>query len=240
MCTAPANSQLPEDLDCVRYVTSFEELVGAPMEGKVNAVCWSRTLQGDYDAIMASIGELDEITGLEEDDLDSLDLSEAGAIARTQLVKDLSLLRAAGLQPNLDCIPSYPRSDAEGAIPVDVYDFHADSATVLTDTYLCSYTVACSEGIRNEDAIRYVDIPEIRAKVLKEYGGEDDSGFAAYLSQHFYDLHYTQKVGAKPYSFGLGNMWRISTQCPGSAVLPCIHRAPTTKAGEAARLLLIS
>lgn len=238
-CVSPGKKDC-ENLDYVRYVANFEELVAAPMEGKVNAICWSRSLKGDYDAIMASIGELDEITGLEEDDLDSLNLSESGGMARRQLIEDLRLLRGAGLQPSLDCIPAYPRSEAEGAIPVDVYDFHADSATVLTDTYLCSYTVACSEGIRNEETIRYVDIPEIRAKVLQEYGGEDDSGFAAYLSQKFYDLHYTLREGAKPYSFGLGNMWRISTQCPGSPVLPCIHRAPTTKTGEVARLLLIS
>lgn len=240
MCKVSAFRRLPEDLDCVRFVESFEELVAAPMEGKINAICWRRKLEGDYDAIMATIGDLDEITGLEEDDLDSLELGPHGSLARRQLIQDLSLLRGAGLEPSLDCIPSYPRSSAEGPIPVDVYDFHADSATVLTDTYLCSYTVACSEGIRNEDAIRYIDIPEIRGKVLREYGGADDSGFLNYLRERFYDLHYKAIEGRPIFSFGLGNMWRVATQCPGRFVSPCIHRAPTTSVRDPARLLLIS
>lgn len=228
------------DLDCVRFVGSFEELVSVPFSGRVNAICWSRSLLGDFDEITSVIGELDEVATLEEDDLASLGLSELGAIARLQLVEDLNLLREAGLTPSLDCIPSYPRSACGGPVPVDVYDFHADSATALTDTFLCSYTVACSEGVRNEDAMRYVDDPEIRAAVLREYGGADDAGFTDYLKKRFYDLHYSMREGAKPYLFGLGNMWRIATQCPGSPVLPCIHRAPTTRDGDASRLLLIS
>jgi hypothetical protein len=49
------------------------------------------------------------------------------------------------------------RDEESGAVPTDVYSFHADSATVETDTYLCSYTEAASEGLRNEEAQRYVD-----------------------------------------------------------------------------------
>ncbi|MDQ8179542.1 hypothetical protein [Pelagicoccus sp. SDUM812005] len=227
-------------LDCVRFVDSFSELLAARFEGKVNAICWKRSLEGNFDEIAEVVGELDEITSLEEDDLESLNLSPAGAAARAQLIEDLRLLRSAGLQPNLDLIPSYPRSGSAGAIPVDVYDFHADSATVATDTFLCSYTVASSEGIRNEEAVRYVDLPDYRAQALQEYGGAADAGFAAYLTERFYDLHYAAREGAKPYPFGFGHLWRIATLCPGSPVLPCIHRAPTTRDGEAARLLLIS
>lgn len=231
----------PQDgLDCVRYVSSFEELVSTPFEGKVNALCWSRELDGDFDEIVSVIGELDEITTLEEDDLESLQLSPAGSVARRRMIADLALLKAAGLAPSLDCIPGYPRSSPEGLVPVDVYDFHADSATVLADTYLCSYAGPCSEGVRNEDAIRYVDLPEIRAKVLEEFGGLDDASFRDYLRERFYDLHYAQREGAKPYSFGSGNIWKIATQCPDSPVLPCIHRAPTTATGAPPRLLLIS
>ncbi len=233
-------SQSPFERENVRYVDSFEELVRTPFEGKVNAICWARAIEGDYNEIMAAIGELDEITTLEEDDLESLELSALGSLARQRLLEDLGLLRAAGLQPSLDCIPAYPRSQANALVPVDVYDFHADSATVLADTYLCSYTVACSEGIRNEDAVRYVDVPEIRAKLLLEFGGADDAGFEDYLRERFFDLHYAMREGAKPFPFGFGNLWRISTQCPGSPVLPCIHRAPTTQAGDPPRLLLIS
>ncbi len=41
-------------------------------------------------------------------------------------------------------------------------------------------------------------------------------------------------------SFGLGNLWRIAVDYPGSPVPPCIHRAPITRPGRPPRLLLIS
>ncbi|HEY9250998.1 MAG TPA: hypothetical protein VIO38_17775, partial [Rariglobus sp.] len=149
-------------------------------------------------------------------------------------------LRDHALAPELNCIPAYPRDDASGPVPTDVYSYHADSANVMADTFLCSYTVASSEGLRPEDAVRCADVPATRAQLLKEYGGADDAGFEAFLNENFYDLHYVAKDGARPYAFGLGNLWRIATDCPGSAVPPCVHRAPTTQPGQPPRLLLIS
>jgi len=61
-----------------------------------------------------------------------------------------------------------------------------------------------------------------------------------YLNENFYDLHYAPVEGAQPFSFGLGNFWRIATEYPGSPVPPCIHRAPPDAPGRAPRLLLIS
>ena len=124
-------------------------------------------------------------------------------------------------------------------MPVDVYSFHADSAPVPADTYLCSYTVAASEGLRNEDALRRVDVPETRAALLALHGGADDAGFLAYLGENCFDLHYVPVAGARPFSFGLGHLWRIATEWPGNPVPPCVHRAPATAAGQPPRLLLI-
>jgi hypothetical protein len=186
------------------------------------------------------VGPLDEITGLEEDDLLSLTLSPAGQLARTQLIADLKLLRDAQLEPSLDLIPAYPRAAEPGPVPIDVYDWHADSANTLADTFLCSYTVANSEGVSNSEVICRVDIPATRAALLKLYGGADDAGFAAWCNERCYDLHYAALPDAKVFTFGFGNMWRIATQCPGSPVPPCIHRAPETKTGQPPRLLLIS
>ena len=225
---------------CVRIVGSFEELISTPFSGEVNALCWPRTLAGDFDEIARVVGPLDEITGLEEDDLMSLTLSPAGQLARAQLIADLNLLRDARLEPSLDLIPGYPRDPESGPVPIDVYDWHADSANTLADTFLCSYTVASSEGIANSEAICRIDIPETRAALLKLYGGADDAGFAAWCHEHHYDLHYAALPNARVFSFGFGNLWRISTQCPGSPVLPCVHRAPVTKPGQPPRLLLIS
>ncbi|RYZ84966.1 MAG: hypothetical protein EOP06_17110 [Proteobacteria bacterium] len=84
------------------------------------------------------------------------------------------------------------------------------------------------------------DIPEIRAELLCLHGGPDDDSFRDFLSENCYDLHYAPLPHAKPYSFGIGNLWRISTDWPGSPVLPCVHRAPETREGDAVRLLLIS
>lgn len=224
----------------VRVVHSFAELVATPFSGAVNALCWPRTLAGDFDEIAAVVGPLDEITGLEEDDLMSLDLGPAGRLAREQLIADLKLLRDARLEPSLDLIPAYPRDPGDGPVPIDVYDWHADSANTLADTFLCSYTVASSEGVANDEAVRRIDIPDTRSALLKLYGGPDDAGFVAWCAERCYDLHYSALPRARPYSFGFGNLWRIATQCPGSPVPPCIHRAPETRPGQPPRLLLIS
>lgn len=225
---------------CVRVVGSFDELVSTPFSGAVNALCWPRALPGDFDEIAAVVGPLDEITTVDDESLLGLPLGPAGRVARDILLADQKLLRDAGLDPSLDLIPAYPREAAPGPVPIDVYDFHADSANTLADTFLCSYTVASSEGVANDEAVRRIDIPDTRAELLRIYGGEDDVRFAAWLSERCYDLHYASRPGARIYSFGFGNLWRISTQCPGSPVLPCVHRAPATKPGQPPRLLLIS
>ena len=228
----------------IRVVASFDELVSARFEGDVNALCWPRELAGDFqeiiDTLNASLIASDGMTTIEDDDLRALKLSPAGAAARDVLLADQALLRDAGLAPILDCITGYPRDDAAGVIPTDVYSFHTDSATVEADTYLCTYIGGSSEGLANEAAVRRVDIPETRAQLLQDYGGQDDDGFAAYLSEHCYDLHYAALPGAASYAFGIGNLWRIAIAYPGSPVLPCIHRAPLTPPGAAPRLLLIS
>lgn len=242
-----SNSFLPVSENArVKTVRSFAELVRTPFADGVNALCWPRALAGDFDEIMAKLverhGEFAEITSLDEEDLLALELSAAGRAARAVLIADQRLLREHGLAPNLDVIPAYPRdAEAEGAVPTtDVYSFHADSATVPADTYLCSYTVASSEGVANEEAVCCVDVPETRAELLKRYGGADDAGFRTFLNESFFDLHYVEKPGARVYSFGLGNLWRIATDHVGSPVPPCVHRAPATRPGQAPRLLLIS
>lgn len=230
----------PPGYSGIKVVHSFDELVSTPLADGVNALCWPRTLTGDFDEIVARLGAIEEITSLDADDLLGLTLSDAGRAARDILIEDQRLLREHGLSPTLDCIPGYPRDEEPGPVPTDVYSFHADSATVMADTFLCSYNEASSEGLRNEDALRCAEIPETRAELLKQYGGPDDEGFRVFLNEHFFDLHYVARPGAQPYVFGLGNLWRIATEYPGSPVPPCVHRAPTTRPGQPPRLLLIS
>jgi hypothetical protein len=231
---------LPPGHACIRVVGSFAELVATPLAGGINALCWPRALAGNFQEIVDQLGPVEEITGLDEAALAGLTLSQAGEMARAVLIEDLRLLRERDLAPELNIIPAYPKDDASAPVPTDVYSFHADSANVPADTFLCSYTVSSSEALRPGDAVRCADVPATRAKLLADYGGADDAGFAVFLNENFYDLHYVAAPGAQPYAFGLGNLWRIATDWPGNPVPPCVHRAPLQLPGQPPRLLLIS
>lgn len=231
---------LPVNHGRVKAVGSFEELVSTPFTDGVNALCWQRTLDGDFAEVVERLGVGDGITTVDAARLQALSLSDEGQKARAILLQDLELLHAHDLLPVLDCIDGYTRDTDGGPVPTDVYSFHADSATVPADTYLCTYHGRSSEGLRNEEAIRKVDVPETRAELLRLYGGEDDADFIEHLNDHFFDLHYAALPDARPYSFGIGNLWRIAIAYPGCPVPPCIHRAPETLPGDPTRLLLIS
>lgn len=224
----------------IKVVQSFAELVASRFENGVNALCCERTLRGDFGEVVERLGTGDGITTLEDSRLGGLRLSDAGRAAADILLEDQRLLRERGLAPILDCIRGYPRDEDPGVVPTDVYSFHVDSAPVEADTWLCTYLGSTSEGLRNDDAQRRVDIPATRAELLKIFGGGDDAGFLEFLGENCFDLHYAAAADARPFLFGIGNLWRIATEWPGSAVPPCIHRAPETLPGQPPRLLLIS
>jgi hypothetical protein len=231
---------LPSDYPRIRRVNSFQELATTPFAEGVNALVWERSLPGNFAEVIAKLGAGEGIVTLEEEALRALELSAAGRIAVDGMLADLKALRDRELAPVLNCIHGYPRDEASGPVPTHVMSFHVDSAPVEADTWLCTYHGACSEGLRNEDAQRRVDIPATRAELLKLYGGGEDAGFREFLNEHCYDLHYAAKPGAIPFAFGVGNLWRITTDWPGSPVPPCVHRAPETAPGDPPRLLLIS
>ena len=112
------------------------------------------------------------IVPLDEEILRSLPLSEAGRVAAGVMLEDQRLLRGQGLDPELNSIHHYPRDETDGPIATDVLSFHADSATAEADTWLCTYHGFPSEGVPNEDVRRHVDIPEIRAELLRLHGGQ--------------------------------------------------------------------
>lgn len=229
----------PPRNECVQIVNSFAELVATPFAGEVNALCWPRMLAGDFAEIVAKLGAGEGIVRLDEPQLNALELSEAGQLARATLIADLALLRDEGLAPELNCLHAYPRDDSGSAVSTDVYSYHADSAPIEASTWLCTYHGPTSEGLRNVDALRKSDDPATRAQLLGEYGGADDETFAEFLREHCYDLHYAPRPGAQPFAFGHGHLWRIALAWPGNPVLPCVHRAPPQGPGDT-RLLLIS
>ena len=223
----------------VRRVRSFEELLTTRFAEGVNALCWERTLPGDFAEVIAKLGPGEVIVPLEDERIRALKLTPAGRLAAEAMLADQQLLRDHDLAPSLNCVYDCVLGPDAGTVPTDVTSFHVDSAPVEVDTWLCTYHGACSEGLRNEDALLKVEIPEIRAALLKEYGGTDDAGFAEFLHEHSYDSHYALKHGAASYPFGTFALWRIATRWPGCPVPPCIHRAPENKPGSP-RLLLIS
>ena len=231
---------LPPDYACIKVVKNFAELATTRFENPVNALCWPRALAGDFQEVVEKLGAGDGIITLDESLLTSLPVSPEGRIAIHTLLEDLLLLKELELDPVLNCIHSYPRDEDAGPVPTDVFSFHVDSAPVEAYTWLCTYYGLPSEGLRNEEAIRRVDIPETRKELLQCFGGKDDTDFLSYLNENCYDLHYAPLAEARPYSFGLGCLWRIAIEHPENPFPPCIHRAPLTLPGDSPRLLLIS
>jgi hypothetical protein len=223
----------------IRTVTSFEALVGTPFADGVNALCWRRSLPGGFTEVLAHLGSGEGIVPLDEERLHLLKVSDEGRAAIDCMLADLRTLRARGLVPELNCIYGYPRDD-KPSLPTDVYSFHADCAPVEADTWLCTYHGAPSEGLLNAEARRRIEVPSMRAELLQGFGGADDEAFADHLQEACHDLHYVPLPNARPYSFGVGHLWRIALDYPASPVAPCIHRAPSTLPGDTPRLLLIS
>lgn len=231
---------LPSDYARVRTVASFEELLSTPLTNGVNALCWERTLAGDFAGVMKKLALAGGINPLDDEMLEEISWNPDCQVAVETMQGDLALLREHGLLPELNGIAGYERDEDDGLLRTDVYSFHADSATDEADTWLCTYLGPSSEVLRNDQARRRVDDPALRALLLKDYGGADDSGFLDYLADYCYDLHYAPLPDALPFALGLGNLWRIAVDFPGSPVPPCIHRAPESLPGAAARLLLLA
>ena len=232
----PLRREFPSD---VRVVDSFEALLAARFEGACNAICWQRSLRGDFGEVLRCVPVGAGVSALDEAELEALPVGAGGAAAVAALLADLRGLRAAGHAPELNVVERYLRDD-DALVPTDVHSFHVDSATVPTETFLCTYAGAASEGLPHDQAERCVDVPELRAALLARHGGADDARFAAYLRERHLDLHYRPLAHARPFSMGTGHLWRLAVQYPGAPVRACIHRAPPQGPGAPRRLLLIS
>jgi hypothetical protein len=221
----------------IAVVSTFSQLVNADFQGDVNAVCWYRNLVGDFTEIVSKLHLKEELTEVTMEDLYTLQLSEEGNMAREIILNDFRLLADSGASPSLNLLKSYQRDEELDFISTDVYSFHVDRSPIGTDTFLCTYHGAASEIIANNQVEQKILIPEVRQK-LKELHDGSEADFEAFLMEHYFDLHYQPKPGARPVNLGLGHLWRLAVDHPEKQALPCVHRAPIEKNGEY-RLLLI-
>ncbi|MGM9476163.1 DUF1826 domain-containing protein [Pedobacter sp. GSP4] len=223
--------------DQIRVVSSFTDLIHTNFQGTTNASCWYRNLDGDFKEIVSKLKLKENITEVNNDDLLSLQLSEAGEMARAIILNDLRLLTDLGASPSLNLLKNYERDEELDFISTDVYSFHVDRSPIATDTFLCTYHGAASDILPNEQAVQKILVPEIREKLKALHQGPEEE-FETFLNENFFDLHYQPKPNAVPINLKQGHLWRLAVDHPAQQVLPCIHRAPIENDGEY-RLLLI-
>lgn len=225
------------DSSQIGMVSTFSELVHNDFMGEMNALCWYRNLDGDFNEIVARLSLKENITEIYPEDLIALQLSEKGSRAREIILNDLQLLTDFGASPSLNLLKCYERDDEFDFISTDVYSFHVDRSPIATDTFLCTYHGAASDIVSNSQAEQKILIPEIRVKLKGLYNGPSEE-FENFLKENYFDLHYQLKEDVEPVNLGLGHLWRLAVDHPKQEVLPCIHRAPVENEGEY-RLLLI-
>ena len=61
---------LPAGYAGIQVVKSFQELVATPFAGGVNALCWQRTLPGNFREVVDQLGGSPGMTTLEDAQLD--------------------------------------------------------------------------------------------------------------------------------------------------------------------------
>ncbi|WP_417941263.1 DUF1826 domain-containing protein [Flavobacterium sp. RS13.1] len=221
----------------IGIVSTFSELVYTDFKEEMNALCWYRSLDGDFNEIVAKLTLKENITEVYPEDLMAVQLSEKGDMARKIILRDLQLLSDFGASPSLNLIKCYERDDEFDFISTDVYSFHVDRSPIATDTFLCTYHGASGDIISNLQAEQKVLIPEVRAKLKQLHDGPEEE-FENFLTENYFDLHYKMHEDTEPVNLGLRHLWRLAVCHPNQVVLPCIHRAPKENEGEY-RLLLI-
>ena len=84
----------------IKSVENFPALLTTPFDHSVNALCWPRSLPGDYAEVVARLGPGEGLVALDEERLRGLRLSGQGQAAVEQMLSDLALLRDAGRDPD--------------------------------------------------------------------------------------------------------------------------------------------
>ena len=78
----------------INYVSNFQDLVSTPFHGAMNAICWSRTLTGNFAEIVDKVTLNEHIAVLDEEQLRAFVLSEQGQLAREILLQDFEAVES--------------------------------------------------------------------------------------------------------------------------------------------------
>lgn len=230
------NDLSPSEKQQIQFVSNFQDLIASPFLGETNAICWNRTLVGDFSEIVDQIELNEAMKVIELEELKALRLSKNGQLAVEILLNDFNLLSDYGASPVLNIIKSYEEDPTNPFFPTDVYSFHVDRSPIPTDTFLCTYLGESSEILPNSKAIQKILVPEIIAELKSTYHIKDQD-FEEFTKEHFFDLHYQAITDFQPIRLGNGHIWKLAIDHPELKVPPCIHRAPIENNQK--RLLLI-
>ena len=202
--TPMAPFTLPPGYHRIKLVKSFEELVTTPFGDGVNALCWPRTLPGNFGEVVEQLGVSDEMATLDEARLRSLPLSDAGRAAVDVLLADQQLIRDPRPRPpsSIAFMVILRDDDPTRPCPPIVYSFHVDSAPVETDTRRrvaiprrplqrrpAQRRSATARGCPRKPG------PNCSSTSV----GEDNAGFREYLEENCFDLHYAPVPQARPF-----------------------------------------
>lgn len=137
-------------------------MVTIPFQGAKNALCWNRSLKGDFSEIAKKVVCNGNIASISPKELFAVQLSEEGNLASEMLLCNLKLLEDYGAAP-LNVIENYERDEDVPLLPTDVYSFHVDRSPVPTATFLCTYFGAASDFFAKRTSNTKRLVPEIRA-----------------------------------------------------------------------------
>lgn len=190
----------------IKTVSSIAEMCAVPFSRAVNGVAYPNPLRGDFEGAAARICEATSLRCDPQWVMDVLaDSSLAVQDAGARLSADLQALVVSGRRPKL-------RAQREENVFLTL--FHHDFLEEPEmGRILCSYTVAATEVLENEDA-------ELRPT-------------GSHLSM------YVARPGAEPFNLGLGTMTRHAGFEDPNGAEPYIHRAAPREKG-AIRLLMLA
>ncbi len=219
--TVKRPSYVPKDYDLLKVVGSLKDMFNAGVGEVCNVVLFPRKkLSGDFNGLARRLwkdfGDPNdlEFPELHKEDLEQVVTSLRGRqkIACQKIIDDIVTFESHGFHGGLRLIvpDSYMKVNAA------VHEFHGDVAE--GHRLMCCYNAPVTEALRNDEAV----YKGIRTTV----SGRNEKEFPVYKPEK----------GAKPFSFGVGDIWyQVSNYW--SDVDAFIHRAVETKAGDPPRLL---